>query len=291
MAKLDFSDLCLDASTTVQLLHAVADRAPVLLIGPGGAGKVAIARRLATILPERSAEELQQATMIHAAAGLGPERVAAQEPFRAPHHTVNAAAMSGSWTRPRSRRHPADDAWQRKHGRPLRPGECSLAHTGVLLLDDLPEFSRAVLNMVGGILKRGSVTLTRFASAGRPRSDCEQVTVPAAPLLVACATLCACGAKGDPKRTCRCTDEVQARWDARLDAACTLLGIERRIVLLPAARRSVHRIPAPCSAKMRRSIETRRASTAERDRTEVEALGLPDGVDYEELILGEDEES
>lgn len=138
-----------------------------------------LARRVASILPELSLNEALDTTRIHSVAGTlkGHQALVTQRPFRAPHHTISDAGLLGGGTHP-------------------IPGEVSLAHNGVLFLDELPEFHRNVLEVLRQPLEDGHVTISRAAAT---------VDFPSRFMLVAAMNPCPCGYSGDPKRECRCT--------------------------------------------------------------------------------------
>jgi len=166
-----------------------------------------LARRLPTILPGMSAAEAIEVTKVHSVAGLGGTEVIlrTRRPFRAPHHTVSDAGMAGG-------------------GAHSRPGEVSLAHHGVLFLDELPEFRRNVLETLRQPLEDGVVTIAR-----------AQVTVsyPARIMLIAAMNPCPCGYFADPAHDCHCTAEVRRRYRARvsgplydrIDLQCPVPGV------------------------------------------------------------------
>ena len=162
----------------------------LLLVGPPGAGKTMMAKRLPGILPPMSFEEALEATAVHSVAGLLPSGVGllGHRPFRAPHHTVSAAALVGGGTQP-------------------RPGEVSLAHRGVLFLDELLEFHRHVLEALRQPMEEGCVMIARAA---------RTATFPARFVLVAAMNPCPCGFAGDTARACRCTPQQVARYRDRL---------------------------------------------------------------------------
>ena len=162
----------------------------LLLTGPPGAGKTMMARRLGTILPPLTFEEALECTAIHSVAGTLPAGMGllSERPFRAPHHTISNVALVGGGGVP-------------------RPGEISLAHNGVLFLDEMPEFDRRVLEVLRQPLEEGRVTIARAA---------RTVVFPARFVLVAAMNPCPCGFAGDERRACRCTPSQVARYRNRL---------------------------------------------------------------------------
>jgi magnesium chelatase family protein len=155
------------------------------MVGPPGAGKTMLARRLPGILPPPSFEEALEITQVHSAAGIGNGRLATQRPFRAPHHTVSAQGLVGGGSRP-------------------MPGEITLAHRGVLFLDELPEFARGAIDALREPLEEGRVEITR----GQRTLD-----FPANAIVVAACNRCPCARSPD---RCSCTTLELARYQRRL---------------------------------------------------------------------------
>ena len=163
----------------------------ILLIGPPGSGKSMLAKRLPSILPDMTFEEMIETTKIHSISGtLNGEGLIETRPFRKPHHTVTAVGLGGGGT-----------------AGTIRPGEVSLAHHGVLFLDELPEFSRAALEVLRQPIEDGTITISRSG---------QNCTYPCSIMVVAAMNPCPCGYFGDPKHHCTCSEQKIKRYLSRV---------------------------------------------------------------------------
>lgn len=186
----DYSDVKGQETAKRAVTVAAAGSHHLLMIGSPGTGKTLLARRLATILPDLEQEESLQTTRIYSAVGRleRNQSLVLLRPFRSPHHTISEAGLVGGGSTP-------------------SPGEISLAHNGVLFLDELPEFNRRTLEVMRQPLEEDCVTISRAIGS---------VTFPASLMLVSAMNPCPCGFRGDPRRQCKCSPIQIERYLARI---------------------------------------------------------------------------
>ncbi len=187
---LDFKDVLGQENVKRALEVAAAGSHNVLLVGPPGSGKSMLSKRLPSILPDMTWEESLEITQIYSVLGMltAKDPLVQQRPFRSPHHTVSNAGLIGGGSNP-------------------KPGEISMAHKGVLFLDELPEFRKDTLDLMRQPLEDGSVTISRVSGA---------VTYPAEYMMVCAMNPCKCGWYGDPSGRCTCSDKAVEAYRSRI---------------------------------------------------------------------------
>ncbi len=239
----DFSELRGQRSWKRVLEISAAGGHPFLVSGPPGSGKTLGASCLPGILPPLTEEELLEVTRIHSVAGLLPDTgIAASRPFRAPHHTVSRAGLVGGGTVP-------------------KPGEASLAHHGVLFLDELPEFYRPVLETLRQPLELGEVRLVRAGNSLR---------FPARFLLGAAMNPCPCGFLGDHRRECRCNEGAIRRYQSRLSGPL----LDRIDLLVEAPALTLDELESETPGETTAEVRKRVVRARDRQHQRAQQMGL-----------------
>ncbi|PIE90561.1 MAG: hypothetical protein CR997_05585 [Acidobacteria bacterium] len=225
---LDYSEVKGQAMAKRAIEIAAAGSHNLLLFGPPGSGKSMLSKRITSILPSLSTDEIIEVTRVYSCSGKLPsgQGVMLKRPYRAPHHTASPIALIGGGTFP-------------------RPGEVTLAHKGVLFLDEFPEFPRMVLEVLRQPLEDRKVTISRAS---------QQITFPADFMLIAAMNPCPCGWKGDPKNRCECNPHQINQYRSRISGPL-LDRIDLQVEVPTISLRSIRKLPpSESSTQIRKRV-------------------------------------
>ncbi|HEY1729017.1 MAG TPA: YifB family Mg chelatase-like AAA ATPase [Candidatus Baltobacteraceae bacterium] len=253
----DYADVRGQLGAKRALEIAAAGGHNLLLVGPPGCGKTMLAQRLPSILPPMSSNEALDVTKIYSIAGLlGPKpRLVSERPFRSPHHTISEVALVGGGAVP-------------------KPGEISLAHHGVLFLDELPEFRRSALEVMRQPIEDGNVTIARAAGT---------FNYPARFMLVASMNPCPCGMRGTRDADCRCDDAIVAKYVAKLSGPL----LDRIDLQVEVGRVSFAEISEGLPMESSAAIRARVVAARELQRGRYASIGLESNAELASAQLRE----